>query len=136
MGIIEPILSCLNSKSRTVIVYMMIYTLVVYMTLTLIWNNFLSFNVVQQVLFSAGISVCMGVMMLIFFPFVDKSIKDPYLLLLIYALFITVTFIFFYFLIDRSLMLFLVIYAVVFNMTMLLNLNTKNKKNNSSMPPL
>lgn len=136
MGIIEPILSCLNSKSRTVIVYMMIYTLVVYMTLTLIWNNFLSFNVVQQVLFSAGISVCMGVMMLIFFPFVDKSIKDPYLLLLIYALFITVTFIFFYFLIDRSLMLFLVIYAVVFSMTMLLNLNTKKKKNNSSMPPL
>lgn len=136
MGIIEPILSCLNSKSRTVIVYMMIYTLVVYMTLTLIWNNFLAFNVVQQVLFSAGISVCMGVMMLIFFPFVDKSIKDPYLLLLIYALFITVTFIFFYFLIDQSLMLFLVIYAVVFSMTMLLNLNTKNKKNNSSMPPL
>lgn len=128
MELIEPILSCLNSKSRTVIVYMMIYTLVVYMTLTLIWNNFLSFNVVQQVLFSAGISVCMGVMMLIFFPFVDKSIKDPYLLLLIYALFITVTFLFFYLLIDRSLMLFLIIYAAVFIMTMLLNLKTKNKK--------
>lgn len=128
MELIEPILSCLNSKSRTVIVYMMIYTLVVYMTLTLIWNNFLSFNVVQQVLFSAGISVCIGVMMLIFFPFVDKSIKDPYLLLLIYALFITVTFLFFYLLIDRSLMLFLIIYAAVFIMTMLLNLKTKNKK--------
>lgn len=128
MELIEPILSCLNSKSRTVIVYMMIYTLVVYMTLTLIWNNFLSFNVVQQVLFSAGIFVCMGVMMLIFFPFVDKSIKDPYLLLLIYALFITVTFLFFYLLIDRSLMLFLIIYAAIFIMTMLLNLKTKNKK--------
>lgn len=127
MEFLEPMLLCLSSKSRTILVYIAIYTLVVYMALTLIWNEFASYNSIQQVLFSAGASSSVGVMMLIFFPFIDKKLKEPYLLLFVYAVLITLVFLFFYYNIFKGLFWFPTFYMIALCQTIIPYYKQKKK---------
>ena len=126
--VVESILSCISSKARTILVYIAVYTLVVYMVLTLIWNGFQSYNWMQQLLFSAGTSVCVGAMMLFFYPFIPKTVKEPYLLLLVYAIFVTITFLFFFYMISTKLYWFTLSYAVALCTVMVTFCNTQKRK--------
>lgn len=90
MDFIVSLTSSLSKTHRAALVYAGVFSLVVYVSLMLIFSDFRSLYWVQQVLFSAGVSIIWGVMMLVYYPFICKKVYDPFPLLFIWAVLIVV----------------------------------------------